>query len=75
MLGTVKEYRRDGAWGFVIPDDLNTPDCFVHHSFINAEKRKKFLNAGDRVEFDYAEDADGRPQAHNVRKLDTEVRA
>ena len=59
MLGTVKEYRRDGAWGFVIPDDLHMPDCFVHHSFIVAEKRKKFLNSGDRVEFDYAEDEQG----------------
>ncbi|MGA9972321.1 MAG: cold shock domain-containing protein [Candidatus Acidiferrales bacterium] len=71
MQGTVKKYERSGAWGFILADDPNLPDCFVHHSFIQAERRKKFLNEGDRVEFDYAEDEQGRPQARNVRKLET----
>jgi cold shock CspA family protein len=71
MLGTVKKYERNGAWGFILSDDPTIADCFVHYSFIVAERRKRFLNEGERVEFDYAEDEQGRPQARNVRKLET----
>jgi cold shock CspA family protein len=70
MQGTVKKYQRHGAFGFIIPDSPEVADCFVHHTFILADQRKKFLTEGDRVEFDYAEDDQGRPQARNVRKLD-----
>ncbi len=70
MLGTVKAYERNGAWGFIISDDPALADCFVHHTFINAPAAKRVLQPGDRVEFDYGEDKHRRPQARNVRKLE-----
>lgn len=69
MLGTTKTYDRYSGCGFIISDDPNLADCFVHHTFINAPAAKKVLQPGDRVEFDYGEDKHGRPQARNVRKL------
>ena len=46
MLGTVKAYERNGAWGFIISDDPALADCFVHHTFINAPAAKRVLQPG-----------------------------
>jgi cold shock CspA family protein len=67
MQGTVLRYERAQGYGFILADDESLPDLFVHFSFIQANAAKRFLRAGQRVEFDYAEDDKGRPQARNVR--------
>ena len=72
MIGTVAMYDRRVGWGFIIPDDPDAPDCFVHHSFIQAGKFQSFLRVGQKVEFDPT-DVDGKPQARNVRKLPTPI--
>ena len=68
MFGTVSRFTRQFGFGFVVPDDPNEPCYFVHHSFIQANPAKRFLVAGQRVEFDPVE-VDGKPQAYNVRKI------
>jgi cold shock CspA family protein len=69
MKGTVSNYTRFHGWGFIVPDDENAPNYFVHYSFIQANSAQKFLKVGQRVEFDPTE-VDGNPKAYNVRKLD-----
>jgi cold shock CspA family protein len=68
MTGTGATYDRRVGWGFIIPDDPDAPDLFVHYSFIQADKFQRFLRVGQKVEFDPSE-VDGKPQARNVRKL------
>jgi cold shock CspA family protein len=70
MIGVVASYDRRVGWGFIIPDDGDLPDFFVHYSFIQADKFQRFLRVGQKVEFDPT-DVDGKPQARNVRKLPT----
>ena len=70
MLGTVKKYERNGAWGFILSDDPTIADCFVHYSFIVAERRKRFLNEGDRISFEPGEVCKGRPEARNIRIIE-----
>jgi len=68
MQGTVAYYTRFGGYGFIIPDDPDAPDYFVHFRFIDANPAQRFLKAGQRVEFTPVEE-DGRPQAHHVTKI------
>jgi len=70
MIGTIANYDRRVGWGFIIPDDPDAPDFFVHYSFIQADKFQRFLRVGQKVEFDPV-DVDSKPQARNVRKLPT----
>jgi cold shock protein len=66
IRGTVEFFKDDKGFGFIRPDN-GGKDVFVHHSAIQAEGRPT-LNRGDRVEFDFGEDARGAT-ASNVRLL------
>lgn len=68
MFGTVSVYSRLKGYGFIVPDDPDAPDYFVHFSFISTNPAQRFLKIGQRVEFDPAGDSE-KPQAHNVRKI------
>jgi cold shock protein len=68
MQGTVVNYNRAGGWGFIVPDDPNTPDLFVHYTFIQTNSAQRFLKVGQRVEF-APFDLKGKPQARHVVKL------
>lgn len=63
--GKVKWFNDSKGYGFITPDD--GPDCFVHHSEIQAEGFKS-LAEGDAVEFEVTKGPKG-PKAVNVRKL------
>jgi cold shock CspA family protein len=70
MLGTVKTFHSD--WGFITPDE-SVVDVFVHRKQIiltaNNRNLQRF-SAGDRVSYEIDQDATGRTQACNVRKID-----
>jgi cold shock CspA family protein len=72
MTGVVANYDRKVGWGFIIPDDPELPDFFVHYTFIQADKFQRFLRVGQKVEFDPFDER-GKPQARNVRKLSTQI--
>lgn len=63
--GTVKWYHEGKGFGFI--EQYRGEDVFVHHSSIVGEGDKT-LHAGDRVTFDFDEDAK-RLQAKNVVKI------
>jgi cold shock protein len=64
--GTVKWFKADKGYGFIVPDDA-TPDVFVHHSAIEAEGFRG-LQDNQRVEYSVVRGAKG-PQADRVRLL------
>jgi cold shock CspA family protein len=70
MQGIVSMHNRMTGWGFIVPDDLDAPDFFVHCKSIQGDKNQRFLREGQRVEFE-PRDTDSKPQAKNVRKLPT----
>jgi cold shock CspA family protein len=72
MFGTVIKYDRLKTFGFILPDDPSLPDFFVCPKFITANKSRRFLMPGWRVEFTPV-DIDGKPQAHDVRVLSTTI--
>jgi cold shock CspA family protein len=69
MTGIVVNYTRIVGYGFIVPDDPNAPNYFVHYRSIQANSAKRVLRVGQRVEFDATEDEAGRPRAVNVRVI------
>lgn len=67
MFGTVLQYDRIRAYGFIVSDEEDTPDFFVCPAFIQKEKHRKYLIHGQRVEFDPVGIDTDKPQAQNVR--------
>ncbi|MDQ3606725.1 MAG: cold shock domain-containing protein, partial [Gemmatimonadota bacterium] len=65
--GTVKWFSEEKGYGFIQQE--GGPDVFVHHSAIQGSGFKA-LTEGERVEFDVAEDRDGRSKAQDVVRLD-----
>jgi cold shock protein len=63
--GTVSKFNDEKGYGFITPDG-GGKDIFVHHSDINMDGYKS-LSAGERVQFDVAQEAKG-PKASNVSK-------
>jgi CspA family cold shock protein len=55
--GSVKWFREDKGFGFIVPDD-GGDDLFFHFSEIKMDGFKK-LDAGDRVEFEKAKNPKG----------------
>ena len=50
VLGTVKFFNDEQGFGFICRDD-GEGDCYVHHSSIISNERRKTLTKGQRVEF------------------------
>ena len=67
MRGTVKFWKGNSGWGFLIPDD-GGPDCFVHVSALTKANLGK-LTEGDAVEFDVVPGKDGRTAAANLKVI------
>lgn len=69
MKGNCSFYTRVGGYGFILSNNPDAPDFFVHYSFIEANSAQRFLKVGQAVEFNPVQDAKGRWQARNVKKL------
>lgn len=63
--GKVKWYNRKKGFGFITPD-IGARDIFVHISSVH-EAGLSTLGAGDRLEFELVQFADGRLAAHGLR--------
>jgi cold shock CspA family protein len=66
MFGTCIFYNRRKASGWITPDDIHIADFFVHVSAL--PQNHKFLNEGDRVEFNAGEHS-GKSCAIDVKIL------
>lgn len=64
--GTVKWFNAAKGYGFI--EQEAGGDIFVHFSAI-AMDGFKTLNEGEQVEFEVAQNKDGKPQAVNVVRL------
>jgi CspA family cold shock protein len=65
--GVVSKFSDEKGYGFITPDD-GGKDVFVHHSDIKMGGYKS-LSAGQRVQFDVAQEAKG-PKASNVTRAE-----
>lgn len=63
QTGTVKFFRDDLGWGFIIPDD-ETADVYVHWK---ACLNSYFPSRGDIVEYDIKEWPNGQRSANHVQ--------
>jgi len=69
MFGTVTKYDRIRGFGFIVADEPNLPDFFVCAKFIDANKHRRFLIVGQRVEFTPIDADTDRPVANPVRPI------
>ena len=67
LKGTVKWFNGKKGFGFIEREDKEK-DAFVHASAVK-EAGIKFLNEGDKMEFDL-EDGPKGPSAVNLKKID-----
>ena len=67
LTGTVKWFNGKKGFGFIEREDKEK-DAFVHASAVK-EAGIKFLNEGDKMEFDL-EDGPKGPSAVNLKKID-----
>ena len=67
LKGTVKWFNGKKGFGFIEREDKEK-DAFVHASAVK-EAGMKFLNEGDKMEFDL-EDGPKGPSAINLKKID-----
>ena len=67
LTGTVKWFNGKKGFGFIEREDKEK-DAFVHASAVK-EAGMKFLNEGDKMEFDL-EDGPKGPSAINLKKID-----
>tara|TARA_B110001452_G_scaffold231671_1_gene208609 strand:+ start:398 stop:610 length:213 start_codon:yes stop_codon:yes gene_type:complete len=67
LTGTVKWFNGKKGFGFIEREDKEK-DAFVHASAVK-EAGMKFLNEGDKMEFDL-EDGPKGPSAVNLKKID-----
>merc|ERR1719253_435807 len=65
MKGTVKWFDTKKGFGFILPDDPDTPDVFVHQTSIHASGFRTLAD-GESVEFETITEANGRVKATNV---------
>jgi len=66
VTGVVKWFDGDKGYGFI--ERTGNPDCFVHYTEIRTDSEYKSLCAGDKVEFDIAENNKGQ-LALNVTRI------
>ena len=67
LKGTVKWFNGKKGFGFIEREDKEK-DAFVHASAVK-EAGMRFLNEGDKMEFDL-EDGPKGPSAVNLKKID-----
>ncbi len=71
QTGIVEFFKDDKGYGFIRPDD-GGKDVFVHHSCIQMDGFKS-LRRGDKVEYEYVEDPNGKgPRAADVKRVEGE---
>ncbi|KAL9185913.1 hypothetical protein ACHAXT_003690 [Thalassiosira profunda] len=63
--GTVKWFDARKGFGFLLPDDPDAAEVFVHHSAIHA-RGFRTLGDGEPVEFEVITEPNGRSKALNV---------
>ncbi|MBD3351398.1 MAG: cold-shock protein [Candidatus Lokiarchaeota archaeon] len=65
--GTVKWFNSRKGYGFIVPDDPEAEDVFVHYTGIKADNDDEFrtLYEGDKVEYEIVDGPKG-PQASEV---------
>jgi cold shock protein len=68
FFGRVHFYYKSKGWGFIVPDDTEVADVFVHHSTIRTGRN---LERGQRVVFEI-EKTDRGVQAVNVWVVEEE---
>lgn len=66
MIGLVKFFDKKKGWGYIIDEAGN--DVFIHQTGILMEGYR-FVNQGDKVEFEIATDNNGKTKAVNVKKI------
>jgi cold shock protein len=69
MIGKLKRYDDERGYGFIKPDD-GGPNIFVH---IKALERGgvDLPEVDDRLEFDTTAGRGGKPEATNIRRLES----
>ena len=68
LKGTVKWFNSKKGYGFIEREDKDK-DAFVHASAVKAAGLR-YLNEGDRIEFELSEDSGKGPSAINIKKVD-----
>ena len=67
QLGKVKWFNNAKGYGFIVDEDDQSTDLFVHYSAIQGDGYKS-LKAGDQVTFELTDTPKG-PQARNITPL------
>ncbi len=68
LKGTVKWFNSKKGFGFIEREDKEK-DAFVHASAVKAAGMR-YLNEGDKLEFELSEDTGKGPAAINLKKID-----
>ena len=68
LKGTVKWFNGKKGFGFIEREDKEK-DAFVHASAVKAAGMR-YLNEGDKLEFQLSEDSGKGPAAINIKKID-----
>ena len=68
LKGTVKWFNGKKGFGFIEREDKEK-DAFVHASAVKAAGMR-YLNEGDKLEFELSDDTGKGPSAVNLKKID-----
>ena len=68
LKGTVKWFNGKKGFGFIEREDKEK-DVFIHASAIKAAGLR-YINEGDKIEFELSEDSGKGPSAINIKNID-----
>jgi len=68
LKGVTKWYNGKKGFGFIEREDKEK-DVFIHASAIKAAGLR-YINEGDKLEFELSEDSGKGPSAINIKKID-----
>ena len=68
LKGVTKWYNAKKGFGFIEREDKEK-DVFIHASAIKAAGLR-YINEGDKLEFELSEDSGKGPSAINIKKID-----